>query len=113
MNPINHVAIIMDGNGRWGLKHKGSRNQGHKAGLKTVENIIKTSINQHLVSDVPVGLFYSGGIDSSIILTETRSKIAPFTIKSSSAARPSRPLVRLITPSLRRCKVTSSEISSN
>ena len=26
MNPINHVAIIMDGNGRWGLKHKNSRN---------------------------------------------------------------------------------------
>jgi undecaprenyl diphosphate synthase len=48
MNPINHVAIIMDGNGRWGLKHKGSRNQGHKAGLKTVENIIKTSINQKI-----------------------------------------------------------------
>ena len=48
MNPINHVAIIMDGNGRWGLKHKGSRNQGHKAGLKTVENVIKTSINQKI-----------------------------------------------------------------
>ena len=48
MNPINHVAIIMDGNGRWGLKHKGSRNQGHKAGLKTVEKIIKTSINQKI-----------------------------------------------------------------
>ena len=40
MNPINHVAIIMDGNGRWGLKHKNSRNAGHKAGLKTVEKII-------------------------------------------------------------------------
>ena len=34
MNPLNHVAIIMDGNGRWGLKHKNSRNEGHKAGLK-------------------------------------------------------------------------------
>ena len=33
MNPINHVAIIMDGNGRWGLKYKKSRNAGHKAGL--------------------------------------------------------------------------------
>ena len=43
MNPINHVAIIMDGNGRWGLKHKKSRNHGHKAGLKTVEHIIKKS----------------------------------------------------------------------
>ena len=43
MNPINHVAIIMDGNGRWGIKHKKSRNLGHKEGLKTVEKIIKTS----------------------------------------------------------------------
>ena len=44
MNPLNHVAIIMDGNGRWGLKHKKSRNAGHKEGLKTVEKIIKSSI---------------------------------------------------------------------
>ena len=41
MNPINHVAIIMDGNGRWGLKHKNSRNAGHKAGLNTIEKIIE------------------------------------------------------------------------
>jgi len=44
MNPVNHVAIIMDGNGRWGTKHKNSRNLGHKEGLKTVEKIIKTSV---------------------------------------------------------------------
>jgi len=44
MNPLNHVAIIMDGNGRWGLKHKKSRNEGHKEGLNTVEKIIKESI---------------------------------------------------------------------
>tara|TARA_B100001057_G_scaffold379671_1_gene385248 strand:- start:5659 stop:6333 length:675 start_codon:yes stop_codon:yes gene_type:complete len=44
MNPLNHVAIIMDGNGRWGLKNKNSRNAGHKAGLNTVEKIIKGSI---------------------------------------------------------------------
>ena len=44
MNPLKHVAIIMDGNGRWGLKHKNSRNAGHKAGLKTVEKIIKETI---------------------------------------------------------------------
>ena len=48
MNPINHVAIIMDGNGRWGLKHKNSRNAGHKAGLKTVEKIIKESVKQKI-----------------------------------------------------------------
>ena len=44
MNSIKHVAIIMDGNGRWGIKHKKSRNLGHKEGLKTVEKIIKTTI---------------------------------------------------------------------
>ena len=48
MNPLNHVAIIMDGNGRWGLKNKNSRNSGHKAGLKTVEKIIKHSIKKKI-----------------------------------------------------------------
>ena len=48
MNPLNHVAIIMDGNGRWGLKNKNSRNAGHKAGLSTVERIIKESIKQKI-----------------------------------------------------------------
>ena len=48
MNPVNHVAIIMDGNGRWGLKHKKSRNSGHKAGLKSVESIIKRSIEYNI-----------------------------------------------------------------
>ena len=48
MNSLNHVAIIMDGNGRWGLKNKNSRNAGHKAGLNTVEKIIKESIKQKI-----------------------------------------------------------------
>ena len=48
MNPLNHVAIIMDGNGRWGLKHKNSRNEGHKFGLKTVEKIIEETIKQKI-----------------------------------------------------------------
>ena len=48
MNPLNHVAIIMDGNGRWGLKNKKSRNAGHKAGLNTVEKIIKETINNKI-----------------------------------------------------------------
>ena len=48
MNPLNHVAIIMDGNGRWGLKNKKSRNEGHKAGLYTVETIIKETIKQKI-----------------------------------------------------------------
>ena len=48
MNPLNHVAIIMDGNGRWGLKYKNSRNAGHKAGLNTVEKIIKETIKNKI-----------------------------------------------------------------
>ena len=48
MNPLNHVAIIMDGNGRWGIKNKNSRKAGHKAGLNTVEKIIKESIKQKI-----------------------------------------------------------------
>jgi undecaprenyl diphosphate synthase len=48
MNPLNHVAIIMDGNGRWGLKYKNSRKAGHKAGLETVEKIIKETIKNKI-----------------------------------------------------------------
>ena len=48
MNPLNHVAIIMDGNGRWGLKNKSSRNEGHKAGLKTIDKIIKKTIEKNI-----------------------------------------------------------------
>ena len=48
MNQLNHVAIIMDGNGRWGLKNKNSRNEGHKAGLKTVEKILREALKQEL-----------------------------------------------------------------
>jgi undecaprenyl diphosphate synthase len=48
MNQLNHVAIIMDGNGRWGLKNKNSRNEGHKAGLNSVEKIINESVKQKI-----------------------------------------------------------------
>ena len=48
MNPLKHVAIIMDGNGRWGLKNKNSRNAGHRAGLVTVEKIIKETIKNNI-----------------------------------------------------------------
>ena len=48
MNPLNHVAIIMDGNGRWGLKNKKSRNIGHRQGLKTIENIVDVSIKNKI-----------------------------------------------------------------
>ena len=48
MNSINHVAIIMDGNGRWGIKNRNSRNLGHKAGLITVERIIEATIKKNI-----------------------------------------------------------------
>ena len=48
MSSPKHVAIIMDGNGRWGLKNKKSRNLGHKYGLKKVEKIIKSSIKKNI-----------------------------------------------------------------
>ena len=48
MNQLNHVAIIMDGNGRWGLEKKNSRNYGHLKGIKTVEKVIKCTIKQQI-----------------------------------------------------------------
>jgi len=48
MNPIKHVAIIMDGNGRWGIQHKNSRNLGHQAGLVAIEEIIEETIKQKI-----------------------------------------------------------------
>jgi undecaprenyl diphosphate synthase len=48
MNPVKHVAIIMDGNGRWGVKHKQSRNAGHRAGLNTVDLIINQCVNHKI-----------------------------------------------------------------
>jgi len=43
-----HVAIIMDGNGRWGLKKKKSRNYGHREGIKSVERIIIAAIENKI-----------------------------------------------------------------
>ena len=48
MNSPKHVAIIMDGNGRWGIKKKKSRNFGHKEGTKTIEKIIKSAIDNKI-----------------------------------------------------------------
>ena len=48
MNELNHVAIIMDGNGRWGLKKKRSRNYGHLQGLRAVQIVIKSSIKKRI-----------------------------------------------------------------
>ena len=44
MNKLNHIAFIMDGNGRWGMKRKKSRNFGHLNGVKVVKKIVKVSI---------------------------------------------------------------------
>ena len=55
MNQLNHVAIIMDGNGRWGLKKKKSRNFGHLKGIKSVETVIKSS----LIKKIPYLTLYT------------------------------------------------------
>ena len=48
MNSPKHVAIIMDGNGRWGIKKFKSRNLGHREGVKVVEKIIKASVKKKI-----------------------------------------------------------------
>ena len=54
MNELNHIAFIMDGNGRWGLKKKNNRNYGHLAGIKTVQKIVEASI----FFKIPIISFY-------------------------------------------------------
>ena len=55
MNKINHVAIIMDGNGRWGKKRGKSRNFGHLKGIDIIENLVKESIK----IKIPILTFYT------------------------------------------------------
>lgn len=54
MNKLNHVAFIMDGNGRWGEKKKRGRNYGHLKGVETVKKIVKSSIKLR----IPILTFY-------------------------------------------------------
>ena len=54
MNKLNHVAFIMDGNGRWGKKRNKGRNYGHMQGVKTVQKIVKSSLKLK----IPVITFY-------------------------------------------------------
>ena len=54
MNKLNHVAFIMDGNGRWGKKKRKSRNLGHFAGVNTVKKIVDASIKFR----IPIVTFY-------------------------------------------------------
>ena len=54
MNKLNHVAFIMDGNGRWGNKNKKGRNYGHLKGVETVKKIVRSSIK----FKIPIITFY-------------------------------------------------------
>jgi len=54
MNDLNHIAFIMDGNGRWGLKKQRDRNYGHLEGVKTVKKIVESAIK----FNVPIITFY-------------------------------------------------------
>ena len=54
MNNLNHVAFIMDGNGRWGLKKKRGRNYGHLKGVETVKKIVTSAIK----FKIPIVTFY-------------------------------------------------------
>ena len=54
MNKVSHVAIIMDGNGRWGKKNRKSRNFGHLNGIKIIERLVKDSIK----IKIPILTFY-------------------------------------------------------
>ena len=54
MNQLNHIAFIMDGNGRWGEKKNKGRNYGHLKGVETVKEIVKSSIKL----DIPIVTFY-------------------------------------------------------
>ena len=54
MNTLNHVAFIMDGNGRWGLKKKKGRNFGHLKGVETVKRVVKASLKLK----IPIVTFY-------------------------------------------------------
>ena len=54
MNKLNHVAFIMDGNGRWGKKRGRGRNFGHLKGVETVKKIVKSSLKLN----IPVITFY-------------------------------------------------------
>ena len=55
MNKLNHVAIIMDGNGRWGKNRGKSRNFGHINGIKVIEKLVKISIKKR----IPILTFYT------------------------------------------------------
>mgnify|MGYP001330101242 CR=1 FL=1 len=54
MNKLNHVAFIMDGNGRWGQKRNKGRNFGHFNGVEVVKKIVGQSVKLN----IPIITFY-------------------------------------------------------
>ncbi len=54
MNELNHIAFIMDGNGRWGKKKGRGRNFGHLKGVEAVKKIVEVSLNYK----IPIVTFY-------------------------------------------------------
>ena len=54
MNKLNHVAFIMDGNGRWGENKGRGRNFGHLKGVEVVKKVVKTSLKLK----IPILTFY-------------------------------------------------------
>ena len=67
MNKLQHIAFIMDGNGRWGKKKNKGRNYGHLKGLETVKKVVKSSIQ----FKIPIITFY---VFSSENWRETKSR---------------------------------------
>ena len=66
MNFPSHVAIIMDGNGRWGIKKKNSRNFGHKKGIEVEEKPSNLSYIARVYSKL------SGGVNARYSRTAKR-----------------------------------------
>ncbi len=48
LRPLNHLAIIMDGNGRWARSHNLPRQAGHKAGTENVRRILKSCVKNNI-----------------------------------------------------------------
>ena len=48
MKALSHVAIIMDGNGRWAKKKNKPRSYGHKYGVTNIKNILKCCIDENI-----------------------------------------------------------------
>ena len=67
------------------ILHKYWYPQKIKSSQEIIFNQINKEIEQHLISDVPLGLFYSGGIDSSIIMSKTKNEIQSFTVKANES----------------------------